>query len=48
MLTAISEDTRIAEVVDGLTKSYPTLSADTIAEVVNDMRAAFAGSRIRE
>jgi hypothetical protein len=48
MLTAISEETRIAEVVDRLGKSYPTLSTDTIAAAVNDMRAAFAGSRIRE
>ena len=31
---------RIAEVVDRLSKSYPTLLADTVVEVVNDMRAA--------
>jgi len=48
MLTAMSEETRIAEGVDRLSKSYPTLPADTVVEVVNGMRAAFTGSRIRE
>jgi hypothetical protein len=44
----MGEDTRIAELVDRLSKSYPTLPADTVVEVVNDMRAAFNGSRVRE
>ncbi|MDT5367342.1 MAG: hypothetical protein QOC62_1773 [Mycobacterium sp.] len=35
-------------VVDRLSMSYPTLAGDTVVEVVNDMRAAFNGSRIRE
>jgi hypothetical protein len=35
-------------VVDRLKASYPTLSGDTVVEVVDDMRDAFAGSRIRE
>jgi hypothetical protein len=48
MLNAGSEETRIAEVADRLKASYPTLPGDTIVEVVNDMRAAFTGSRIRE
>ena len=48
MLTAISEETRIAEVVDRLSKSYPILPADTVVDVVNGMRAAFTGSRIQE
>ena len=48
MLTAMGEETRIAEVVDRLRTSYPILRADTVVEVVNDMRAAFSGSRIRE
>lgn len=48
MITATGEDTRIAELVDRLSKSYPTLPADTVVEVVNDMRAAFNGSRVRE
>jgi hypothetical protein len=48
MLTASSEETRITEVVDRLTASYPTLSADAIAAVVNEMRAAFTHSRVRE
>jgi len=38
----------MAEVVDRLKTSYPTLPADTIVEVVDEMRAAFHGSRIRE
>ena len=48
MLTTMSEETRIAEVVDRLSKSYPGLPADTVVQVVNDMRAAFTHSRIRE
>jgi hypothetical protein len=48
MLTTMSEDTRIAELVDRLRTSYPTLPADIVVEVVNEMRAAFHGSRIRE
>jgi hypothetical protein len=44
----MSEETRIAEVVDRLKKSFPTLPADTVAEVVNDMRTAFTDSRIWE
>jgi hypothetical protein len=48
MLTAMSEDTRIAEVLDRLKTSYPTLPGDTVVEVVNGMRAASSGSRIRE
>ena len=47
-MTVMSEDTRIAEILDRLSKSYPTLPGDTVVEVVNDMRATFNGSRIRE
>ena len=48
MMPTISEEARIAEVVDRRKASYPTLPADTVVEVVDDMRAAFHGSRIRE
>jgi hypothetical protein len=48
MMLATNENTKINEVVDRLRTSYPTLPPDTIAEVVNDMRNAFNGSRIRE
>ncbi len=48
MTSVMSEDTRISELVDRLSKSYPTLPGETVVEVVNDMRAAFNGSRIRE
>ena len=44
----MNEETQIAELVERLRRTYPTLPAGTIAEVVNDMRAAFHGSRIRE
>jgi hypothetical protein len=44
----MSEDTRIGELVDRLTKTYPTLPGHTVVEVVNEVRAAFNGSRIRE
>lgn len=48
MLTTTSEDIRIAEMVERLKSSFPTLSADTVVQVVDEMRAAFHGSRIRE
>ena len=48
MQTALSEETRFAELVERLRKCYPNLPDDTVVEVVNDMRAAFSGSRIRE
>jgi hypothetical protein len=48
MLTMSSEETRIAELVERLKATYPTLPADTVVQVVNDMRDAFHGSRIRE
>jgi DNA polymerase II small subunit/DNA polymerase delta subunit B len=48
MLATMSEDTRIAEVVDRLKRSYPTLPADLVIEVVNEMRVAFHGSCIRD
>jgi hypothetical protein len=48
MLTINSEESRIAELVERLKAIYPTLPADTVAQVVNDMRDAFHGSRIRE
>lgn len=44
----MAEQTRITEMVERLTKRYPTLSAQTVTEVVGDMYAAFDGSRIRE
>lgn len=48
MTPTITEDTRIAEVVDRLKTSYPTLPADLVVQVVDEMRAAFHGSRVRE
>jgi hypothetical protein len=48
MITTISEETRIAEMVQQLKASYPSLPPDTVVEVVNTMRHAFSGSRIRE
>jgi hypothetical protein len=43
-----SEETRIAAMVERLKSSFPTLPADTVVEVVDEMRAAFHGSRLRE
>ena len=48
MPSALNEETRIAELVERLRRSYPTLPAGTVAEVVSDMQAAFRGSRVRE
>jgi hypothetical protein len=44
----MGEQTRINEMVERLTKNYPTLPAETVVEVVTDMHAAFNGSRVRE
>jgi hypothetical protein len=44
----MSEQARITEVVARLTTFFPTLPAQTVAEVVNDMHAAFNSSRVRE
>jgi hypothetical protein len=48
MATTNSEETRIVELVERLKTTYPTLPADIVLEVVNEMRDAFHGSRIRE
>jgi hypothetical protein len=48
MPTMNSEEARIAELVERLKATFPTLSADIVVEVVNEMRDAFHGSRIRE
>ena len=47
-MITISEDARIAEMVDRLKASYPTVPAATVVDVVNAQRAAFQASRIRE
>jgi hypothetical protein len=47
-MLAASEETRIAEVVERLKSAFPSLPNDMVVQVVNDMRAAFHGSRIRE
>jgi hypothetical protein len=44
----MAEQTRMSELVARLSTIYPTLPAETVAEVVNDMYAAFSGSRVRE
>jgi hypothetical protein len=46
--TTNSEESRIAELVERLKTIYPTLPADIVVDVVNEMRDAFHGSRIRE
>ena len=48
MVMTVSEETRYADLVERLKTSYPSLPDDMVANVVDDMRAAFAGSRIRE
>jgi hypothetical protein len=48
VLMADNEDARYAGLVERLSSTYPTLSTDTVTEVVDDMRDAFANSRIRE
>jgi hypothetical protein len=48
VLMADNEDARYAGLVERLSSTYPNLSTDTVTEVVDDMRDAFANSRIRE
>jgi hypothetical protein len=43
-----SEEARMADLVERLKVTFPTLSADIVVQVVNEMRDAFHGSRIRE
>jgi hypothetical protein len=47
-VTTASEDTRFAELVERLNGAYPSLPNENFVQVVDDMRAALAGSRIRE
>ncbi len=44
MVKATDEQARLGEVVERLAGSYPTLSPDTVAEVVHDLHARFDGA----
>lgn len=48
MVKSLDEQALLAEVVSRLTRSYPTLLVDVIAEVVNDLHATFNGAPLRE
>jgi hypothetical protein len=48
VLAMNSEATRLAELIERLKATYPTLPPDIVVQVVDDMRDAFHGSRIRE
>jgi hypothetical protein len=48
MVKAMDEQARLNEVVERLAESYPTLSPDTIGDVVDDLHARFDGAVIRE
>ena len=48
MVKAMDEQARLDEVVQRLAHCYPSLSPDTINEVVHDLHARFDGASIRE
>jgi hypothetical protein len=48
MVITGNEEDRFTELVERLKTSYPDLSDDIVAKVVDNGRDAFAGSRIRE
>jgi hypothetical protein len=48
MVKVKDEQARLSEVVERLAGTYPTLSSDTVHEVVHDLHARFDGAPIRE
>jgi hypothetical protein len=48
MVKAMDEQARLDEVVQRLANRYPSLSPDTINEVVHDLHSRFDGALIRE
>jgi hypothetical protein len=48
MAKTMDEQLLLREVVKRLTARYPTLSPATVAEVVGDLQATFAGAPLRE
>jgi hypothetical protein len=48
MIKALSEQMLVSDIVVRLTRSYPTVPAATIAEVVRDLHLRFDGARVRE
>jgi hypothetical protein len=48
MIKAMSEQALISDIVERLTRSYPTVPLAMIAEVVHDLHVRFDGARVRE
>ena len=48
MVKAMDEQALLVDVVGRLTVSYPTLSPDLIAEVVDELHATFNGAPVRD
>lgn len=48
VVNSLDEHAQLAEVIERLTVTYPTLSEATIAEVVQDLHARFNGARLRD
>lgn len=44
----LDEQAQLAEVIERLTASHPSLPPATVAEVVGELHARFNGARIRE
>jgi anti-sigma-K factor RskA len=45
---SIDEDKAIAEIVERLQERFPALSPETVTTVVNETRASFEGSKVRD
>jgi hypothetical protein len=48
MVKSMDEHAQIIEVIDRLTRSYPALTSDVIADVVHNLHATFDGAPLRE
>ena len=48
MVQSMDEQMLLADVVGRLALSYPTLSPDVVAEVVDELHATFNGAPVRE
>jgi hypothetical protein len=44
----MTEQTLIGDLVERLTRKYPTLAAEMITDVVHDQHVRFDGARLRE
>ena len=48
VVNSLDEHAQLAELIERLIATYPTLSKADIAEVVHDLHACFDGARLRD